>query len=350
MKVLVIPADIYGCGHYRLIYFAQHLQSLGHDVEIQWPKSKDSGLQIKVQGDTPVDAEIPEGADVIVLQRVSHKWHSEVISILRQKGCAVVIDMDDDLTSIDKKNRAYLNYHPRSNTPYSWKNAEVACRNATLVTVSTRGLLDVYGYGHGHVVDNYVPERYLNITTERDYVWGWPGTTMSHPNDTQMLGRSGQELIEAGYPFRVIGPQSNAKETLRLSQQPEYTGVIPMDDWIPVIGTLSVSIAPLEISKFNHSKSRLKLVEASATGTPWVASPRTEYRRFHKESGGGLLANTPKEWFKAIKQLMDDESLRKEIGEQGREHVRTQTIEANSWRVMEAWQLAYDLQHGKVAR
>jgi glycosyltransferase involved in cell wall biosynthesis len=136
---------------------------------------------------------------------------------------------------------------------------------------------------------------------------------------------------------------------MRLRDEPKYTGIIDMHDWVPEIGKMAVAIAPLEISRFNHGKSRLKVVEASATGTPWVASPRTEYRRFHKESGGGLLANTPKEWFKAIKQLMDNETMRKELGEQGREHTRTQTIEANSWRAMEAWQLAYDMQHGRVS-
>ncbi len=67
MRVLVIPADVHGCGHYRLIYFAQHLQSLGHDILIQWPKRQDSGLQIKIRDDMPVDVDVPENADVIVL-------------------------------------------------------------------------------------------------------------------------------------------------------------------------------------------------------------------------------------------------------------------------------------------
>jgi hypothetical protein len=79
-----------------------------------------------------------------------------------------------------------------------------------------------------------------------------------------------------------------------------------------------------------------------------VASPRAEYRRLHKESGAGLLAEGPKEWYKAIKQLMDDAQLRQELGERGREYMRTQTIEANAWRHLEAWQRAYDIQHGRT--
>jgi hypothetical protein len=38
--------------------------------------------------------------------------------------------------------------------------------------------------------------------------------------------------------------------------------------------------------------------------------------------------------------------LRKELGERGREHMRTQTIEANSWRLLEAWTKAYEIEQG----
>lgn len=349
MKVLILPADVYGCGYYRLMWAAEHLQKLGHDIEVQRPKSEDSGLQIKLMGDTPIDVEVPDGADVIVMQRVSHRWHAEVIALLRAKGCAVVIDMDDDLTCIDRDNVAYITYHPKSPTPYSWKNAELACKNATLVTVSTQNLTEVYGYGHNHVIDNYVPERFLQPGSAPDEVWGWPGTTMSHPRDLQAMGRAGKDLADEGYKVRVIGPPSQVKKNLRLSRDPEYTGIIPIDSWVESIATLSVVVAPLANDRFNRSKSRLKLLEASAAGRPWVASPRTEYRRYHRESEAGLLADTSKDWYKCVKQLMDDESLRKELGERGQEYVRTQTIEANSWRFLEAWTRAYDLQRGVAA-
>lgn len=280
-----------------------------------------------------------------MLQRVAHLWHAQVISLLRKKGAAVVIDMDDDLTSIHRQNRAWLNYHPRSNTPFSWRNAEQACKDATLVTVSTPPLLKIYAkHGRGQVIDNYVPEATLNTAVEQDDVFGWAGTTMSHPTDLQVCSRSVQQLIDDGYNFRVIGPKSNVKEQLKLTEEPEYSGLVKIEDWIQETARLKVAMAPLEISKFNNAKSRLKVIEASAAGIPWVASPRQEYRRFHRESGAGLLADTPKDWYKSIKQLLDDEPLRKELGERGREYMRTQTIEANAWRWLEAWTKAYEFE------
>jgi glycosyltransferase involved in cell wall biosynthesis len=215
-----------------------------------------------------------------------------------------------------------------------------------MVTVSTKQLMGVYArHGRGHVIDNYVPERYLRIKADQDKVFGWPGTTDSHPNDLQVTGGAVRELIDAGYEFRVIGPITQAKGALRLKEQPPHTGVVQLADWASEIAKLQVMLAPLATTPFNSSKSRLKALEAAAVGVPWVGSPRAEYRRFHKESGGsGLLVENRKEWFKAVKQLMDDASMRQDLGEKGRAFVQDQTVENNSWRLWEAWTRAFEIQ------
>ena len=87
-----------------------------------------------------------------------------------------------------------------------------------------------------------------------------------------------------------------------------------------------------------------------SVGVPWVASPREEYRRLQQESGVGLLAETPKDWYSAIKMLMDDDILRKEQAQAGLEYMALQTYQANAWRWMEAWQQASDIEKGKVKK
>lgn len=355
MRVLVLPADLAGCGYYRLLWAAEFLQNQGHDIIIQYPNDKNVGLEVHFRGDVQgdpnaeiVDVKVPEEADVLVMQRLSHNWHQAVVTKMREKGVAVVIDMDDDLSCIHPDNKAFWNYHPRnSKTPFSWKNVEWACKNATLVTTSTKQLQSVYAkHGRGQVIDNYVPARYLNIKADQDKVFGWPGTTESHPNDLQVTGHAVQQLVDDGYDFRIVGPPSKARERFHLKEDPGSTGVVKIFDWPSEIAKLQVVLAPLARTQFNTSKSRLKLAEASSQGVPWVASPRTEYRKFHKESGAGILVDTPKDWYKGVKQLMDDAQLRADLGERGREFMRTQTIEANAWRWMEAWQRAYDIERG----
>lgn len=347
MRILVYPADASGCGFYRLIFAATHLQSLGHEILIQWP-GKEAGFEIHIDGDTPVDFELPyDDVDVLVMQRVSHHWHVPVLSLMQKRGIAVVIDMDDNLSNIHRDNAAYWNYHPRNTaSPFSWKNTEEICRNADLVTVSTKPLLNYYAkHGRGVILDNYVPERYLDIIPEYNErpVFGWAGTIQSHPADLQVCGRAIQELIDRGHRFKIIGPKEKVKEHLRLKQEPETTGVVTLPDWPQAVSSLDVGMAPLEISTFNSSKSRLKPLEMNSVGVPYVISPRQEYRKYHKDCGGaGLLAETPKEWINHIHTLMTDDILRKELSERGREYAATQTIELNSWRWMEAWAQAYE--------
>lgn len=352
MKVLVMPADTAGCGYYRLIWAAEYLQMMGHDVHIQYPKDKNMGLEVHFEGNVGdpqariTDVKVPGDADVLVMQRLSHYWHPQVIRILRAKGVAMVIDMDDDMSCINPGNSAYAAFHPRNiNTPYSWRNTAEACKEATLITVSTKKLLGVYAkHGRGHVIENYVPDRYLRIAAEQDKVFGWAGTTGSHPDDLQVTGGAVQRLVEAGYDFRVVGPISRAKQAFRLKEQPPHTGQVSIFNWADEVAKLQVSLAPLSVSKFNYSKSRLKLIEAAAVGVPWVASPRDEYRRFHKESDSGLLAETGKDWFASVKRLMDDKALREELGGKGREYMKGQTIEKNAWRTWEAWERALNIQ------
>lgn len=354
MRVLVMPADLGGCGHYRLLMAAEHLRSLGYDIHIQLP-GQQNGFEVHTD-DTGkmLDFKLPvEGVDVLVMQRVSHDLHRQAIPLLQEAGIACVIDMDDDLSTIHPQNTAFWNYRTRSNSPFSSKNADFICKVATMVTVSTRNLLRVYAkHGRGHVIDNYVPERYLFVNpvqTEEVPTFGWAGTLQSHPVDLKVLGSTVRDLVREGHRFRVVGPEDpGLKYQFKLDTDPETTGIVKLFDWASTIANnLHVGLAPLEPSTFNTSKSRLKLLEYNAVGIPYVASPRTEYQRYHTESGGaGLIADTPKQWTAAIRSLMTDDALRKELGEKGRAHMYSQTIEGNSWRWLEAWTEAFRIQRG----
>lgn len=258
MKVLVYPADTGGCGYYRLLFAATHLKSLGHDIQIEWP-GKETGFEVYLEDEAPIDFKLPyEDVDVIVMQRISHVWHTTVVPLMQSKGIAVVVDMDDDLSNIHRDNAAYWNYHPRNiRTPFSWKYTEQVCRSAAMVTVSTKSLLKKYaGHGRGAVIDNYIPEHYLDIVPVREHepVFGWAGTVQSHPADLQVCGPAVRTLINQGHRFKIIGPGHKVKEYLRLEQEPEATGVVLLANWASAVAQLDVGMVPLEPSAFNTSK------------------------------------------------------------------------------------------------
>jgi Glycosyl transferases group 1 len=353
MKVYALPADAYGCGHYRIAWPADVLRQEGYDVTVMPPKEK-SGFLANVSpnddgSETLVSVRIPQDAELIVLQRPAHRLQPQMIHMMRDNGIAVVVDMDDDMSSIHPGNGAYDTYaNNRGDPNLSWRHAMASCKAATLVTTSTRALQSVYApHGRGEVLDNYVPAAYLDFPSQSPPTFGWPGTVKSHPNDLQMLGSAVRDLVSEGYDFRVVGDGHGVAGILRLSEEPKATGMVGLVEWASTIAAeLGVGIVPLAPTSFNTAKSRLKGIELMAVGIPWISSPREEYRRLHRESGCGFLVDTPRQWYRTLKALLSDETLRKEQAETGRAYMREQTYQANAWRWAQAWQRAYDIQRG----
>lgn len=372
-----MPADNGGCGHYRVMWPAEILfTSESFPVRI-YPPTQDSGLQIRTEMDDQgnealLDVKVPDDCEAIVIQRPAAPLHPPCIKMLRSRGIAVIIDMDDDMSSVHRDNQAFGAFNEikvagggwnqkgftiERNLPnskkWSYKHAAESCKIATLVTTTTKQLQRVYApHGRGIILDNYVPAAYLSFERpepEPEF-FGWPGQTGVHPDDLFVVGNAAQRLIDEGHRIHIVGTPSQVRKGLRLRQEPPFTGATEVGDWARKISqTLQVGMAPLSNSAFNRSKSRLKPIEMMSVGVPWVASPREEYRKVRAESGVGFLADSPKEWYQHLKQLLTDEVLRKEQAEAGRAYMADQTYEANAWRWAEAWQYAIDLEKsGKV--
>lgn len=336
----------------RLIWPADVLRRQGFDVRLIPPVPGNgflAGTTRQPDGSQLLTSvQVPGDCDVLVIQRPAHPLQPQMIDLMRANGIAVVVDMDDDMSTIHPDNAAFEMYRPHSGTPFSWKWAAESCRRATLVTTSTTALQKTYaGHGRGAVLDNYVPAAYLGFPSPPTGRFGWAGTLKSHPNDPQVAAIGVQKLLAAGYDFTVVGDGQGVKSAMRLAREPQATGTVELIRWAATIGeSMDVGLIPLAATSFNTAKSRLKGIESMAVGVPWVASPRAEYRRLQKESQGGLLADSPKEWFHLVKSLLDDENQRAELVQAGREYMANQTYEANAWRWMEAWERAFMIQKG----
>lgn len=343
VTIYVYPADVHGCGYYRMIWPAHALQSLGHSVRVISPKERGASLRAAVDRNGKiVDVEWPSDADAIVLQRISDCRLADAIEIMVRRGLKVIVDIDDDLAAIDPNNPAWQAMHPKYgySSNHNWLNVQRACDAASFVTVSTDALLPRYArHGRGMVLRNCIPKRYLDVEHVDSDVVGWGGSLHVHPNDVQMLGPTIAILTSTGTKFRVIGPGDGVASVLRCDDDAiEATGSRDLrTEWPEALATLGIGIAPLADTRFNRGKSHLKVLEYSALGVPWVASPRAEYQRAHKLSGTGILAEKPKHWLRGLRSLINNESLRHEASAAGRSWAATQTIEGNAWRWGEAW-------------
>lgn len=350
MRVVVYPADKGGCGFFRVIWPAQLLAAAGHDVEIRPPE--DRGLKLRIGPDDHVDDVLDvDDVDVIVFQRLTHQWMAEAVPLLRAKGIAVVVDVDDDLTTVHPRNPAYQSMHPsyagkfdprtRQVRRHSWKHLTEACRAATLVTVSTPALLDRYArHGRGHVIYNHLPDSYYGVPHEDRDTIGWPAALASHPDDPSAVGGAVARLVSEGAGFRVVGDPTGVGAAFGLTRDPQGRTGVGVDGWpAAVAADVGIGIAPLADTIFNTAKSWLKPLEMSALGIPWVASPRAEYARLHAR-GAGVLADTPRRWHRELRRLVGSKALRIERAEAGREVAEGLRLSANAWRWMDAWERA----------
>ncbi len=346
MHVKIFPADVFGCGHFRLIWATRELIKQGADIDLVPPG--DRRLEMRVTDETVTDVVWGDDRpDVVVFQRVTHRFLAQAIPIIRAQGIAVVIDIDDDLSSIHPANPAYNAMHPQNEylrepgrvLRHSWRHLSAACREATLVTVSTPGLLQRYAaHGRGRVIYNHLPGFYFDIGdghVDSDLI-GWPAALTSHPDDPSATGGALARLTGAGAAFQVIGDPSGVAQAFGLSEPVSGMQGLDVNDWPKGVVQLGVGIAPLEDTRFNACKSWLKPLEMAALGVPCVMSPRAEYSRLNAK-GVGLLADRPRTWYRAVKSLWESAELRAEVAGRGRLAAQQYRLEDHVDQWWSAW-------------
>ncbi len=341
VRVILYSADSSGCEFVRC---REPLRTSGVDGEVRQSVSMVGHGIRRRRGATVLSEQIvervvaPVDADVVVFQRPPHRDTPALIEQFQAQGVAVVVDVDDDLMTVHPQNAAYVLHagllSPEVNARYTAK----CCGIADLVTVSTPALAERYGaHGRVAILPNCVPAAMLDYPRHSDgHTIGWPGRVASHPGDLEVTRGGVGEAVPADWRFHVIGEAAGVKDALGLPREPSETPwIASVEDYHRALGCLDVGIVPLADSAFNRSKSFLKGIEQAAAGVPFVASPRAEYQKL---GFGVLAADRARNWRSAVKQLIQDESLRWELTEQGREAVRlSHTYERNGHLWGEAW-------------
>lgn len=361
MRVVCYPADRYGCGHHRVIWPAEVLAAAGHDVIVVTPEQRHLRLLVDRDTDQVREVQLPDGTDVVVLQRVTHRYLAEAVPVMRAAGVTVVVDVDDDLAAVHPANPAWTDLHPHREkfvkTPrdqphmHSWHHLAAACRDATLVTATTPALLKRYAaHGRGRLLPNYLADHYYGIERVDSDLIGWPAALHSHPDDPPALGNAVARLVNEGFRFKVTSVRDGVAAAFGLTsddQVERIDGPVDLLDWPRVVAEIGVGVAPLADTRFNESKSWLKGLELAAVGVPWVGSPRAEYTRL-SGLGCGLLAEKSKQWYRLLRDLATNAERRRELSEAGRAVAETLRLRDHAWRWWEAWDDALAVGGGSV--
>jgi len=96
-----------------------------------------------------------------------------------------------------------------------------------------------------------------------------------------------------------------------------------LEDEISDLQSFDIGLMPLTEDVWSQGKCGLKAVQYSAAGIPIVCSPVGINREIVRDGLNGYLASTDAEWMEKISRLVDDPSLRVQMGKRGRNRVET---------------------------
>lgn len=324
-KVYVLPDDRGACGHFRLAWPAQYLTEAGHDnVTVKFmddPAVDGFGADVDPVAEIVRDAWVPDDCATIVMQRMTHRRWVQAVPFWQAAGVRFVLDIDDDLAKIHAGNDAWDYYQTHQH-----RSVDVlaqAAKLADVVTVTTPGLARQYRQD-AVIIPNVLPDFYYGHEREDSNALLWPAVMGTHPGDAQVVAPVIRRIKrESSAPVWMCGKapvQVQAFEAM-FGVTPQRTfGYVPLEEWPTLLAMIGVAHVPLADTLFNAAKSRLKVLELSACGVPWVASPRADYVRFSREGGGiGRFAERPNEWYRELRHMVSDPVWRMEQSMANRE-------------------------------
>ena len=323
-RILYVVDQMSQCAWYRCSVPGAELAKMGHDVGLTEDLS-DPNLSY---------------ADIIVFLR---HYSARALQAMRAAKAAhklVVYDIDDALWNLDPTNPVY----PFYSQPEIRKGIEACIRAAHVVSTTSeplakrlRGLNKCVS-----VLPNMLPAEvwpFLGAKPQSDdyVIVGWAGDP-SHYADLEIVRDVVADVLDA-YPdvwmvCAGIDPTPFAPHP-RLALPPR----VPIEDYSELVYTFDIGIAPLVDTEFNRSKSDLKVLEYSMVGIPVVASDVEAYRGFVKDGETGLLVKTAEQWRDALGKLIEDRSLREEMGGRGNARARERLIGRTAGMWLEAYGL-----------
>ena len=165
---------------------------------------------------------------------------------------------------------------------------------------------------------------------------GWSGSASTAGN-LEVIARPIAELArQREVELRFIGveePPFGGVEAVIQPWRPETE----VDD----LRWLDVGLLPVPVTEWNKRKFFLKLVQYMALGIPPVCTPLGANPDVVDHGRTGFLPGSDREWATTLLRLVDDLSLRAEVGARAAEVARERyTLQANAERIVEAFRSA----------
>lgn len=321
--VLAHPADLAGCGQYRVIQPFNALQQQG---------LIEGALSFGMLSVVDLERYDP---DVVLLQRQIGDERLEAMRRMQAFSRALkVYELDDYLPNLPMKS-AYRAHMPKDILRSLRRGISYADR----FVVSTEAMAEAFQDFHPdiRIVKNRLdPSQWSGLTSQRRSSSkprvGWAGG-VGHAGDLEMLADVVKALTnEVEWVFFGMCPDG-----LRPFIHEFHPGV-PIEQYPAALAglNLDLALAPVEQNLFNECKSNLRLLEYGACGYPVICS---DVRCYQDGLPVTRVKNRFKDWLDAIRMFLADLDAAARMGDELRAAVtREWMLEGHS---LEAWRKAW---------
>jgi O-antigen biosynthesis protein len=328
-RVLIIAEmSLAQCTKYRVLQKQQMIEDLGIDCTVVSWHDLDSARDF-----------LQTHTAVIFYRVPGFEAQLETIRIAKELGVATFWEVDDLIFDAELyESNSNLNDLPKQvrqsilNGVPLYRKAMLACDACIASTDALAGVMRKVGVKDVFVVHNALDDETsrvaeeINATPRRSdglirIVYG--SGSASHDSDFREAAPALKKVLESRYDVRltIIGSLNLPEDFKDLEPQIER---LPPSDYATYMRRLAkchVNIAPLESSIFNDAKSNIKYLEAGILKLPSVVSRTAEFEATVQHGDTGFLASTPEEWEEVLMRLVEDEALRRDVGERAYRHV-----------------------------
>ena len=325
-KLLAMPADNGGCGHYRIFLPAK---TIARNHISEWV------VESNVWFDPNKLARL--NPTHIVCQRQTEESQYAALKVTKLFGKAIIIyDLDDLLWEVPTYN-SYKKYFKVTNK----KILRSFLVESDVVTCSTEPLAEEI-----KKLSGVTPEVLPNQIRGSDYRLpqkrtgdklrvGWAGSA-THKDDLSLMENAiTQSLDKVEWHFLGYIPSYLKGKVV---EHP----YVPVDQYVQSLHSLNldVAIAPLQVNRFNECKSNLKLIEFGAIGLPVIT---TDVYPYGYNPGIKIKngKNAWQTWLEAILLYANDENKRMEDAINTFEYAAMFSLDIpmNITRIASAWQM-----------
>lgn len=335
LKVLFLPTANGGVVWHRMFQFFRYMRDRGdispamdkYDPKrmspYEWQAQSDCSQAVLAQMENLV-----RQSDMVVLEYVITDYAIAIVRALQElfPKKPFLAEIDDYCLEINNYSPAFSAFSPKGEATQAILT-HLESSDAVIVSTDYLGKLYSKWCKKTKLIPNGIDfklwDELIKPPTDNIITIGWSGAS-SHNEDIRYIEKIIYRILEK-YPevqFSFLGGAPKflvGKERIIADNNWQYVFEYPQ---YLVNKNYDIGIAPLLDNNFNRGKSNLRWLEYAAMNVPTVASNVEPFKKSIIHGKTGYLCSETEEWFDCLCLLIENEKLRRKIGENANSEVR----------------------------